>query len=445
MKSLARISLAMSVAAALAAGQMTRSWSTFDLVPVPVSGTGGQAGGAGNPANQAHVTTNFIDAIVVSKVSVLVYLSHARVGDLAITLSHCGTTVTVFSGSLNQGAGVNGYYTFEDVAPTTFGAAVNATQGTVQPAHYKPSQSFSAFIGQSSTGPWTLTLTDLAAGISGTAGGMTVSITSGADFGGPCNLAIPDGSGGVCTLPITQVVSVPSSARVGIVYATLGLIHTYTSDLTIILSHAGVAATIMAADTPVSPANLSGSYTFDDDAGGGPWTQAVAGLPTSATVGAGYYRPLTPLAAFQGLDQAGLWYVTICDQHGADVGSLYEFVLSIAPSTWDLQITQPNGSASVTIANSGGRAGDSYANMMTLAPGAFPNGWLHGVDMSYEGIAGEVQFGAPFFGTLGPCGSATTTVPGPIPSGLTVYVTGLELDASGSTVNFEPAFAYTTP
>jgi hypothetical protein len=30
--------------------------------------------------------------------------------------------------------------------------------------------------------------------------------------------------------------------------------------------------------------------------------------------------------------------------------------------------------------NTGGRMGDSYANMMTLVAGEFPNGWLHGVD-----------------------------------------------------------------
>jgi hypothetical protein len=237
---------------------------------------------------------------------------------------------------------------------------------------------------------------------------------------------------------------VPYSAQVGIVYLELGINHSYASDLTIILSHAGVTATIMAYNAPNSPANLGGFYTFEDTASAS-WSQAVTGLPTTTTVPPGYYRPLSPFSAFHGLDQAGPWYLTLCDQASADTGILYGAKLTIAPAAWDLQISQPNGPASVTVANSGGVMGNTYANLMTLSPGTFPNGWLHGVDMSFQEIATEVALGGPFYGVLGPCGSASTTVAGPIPSGLTVYVTSLELDTTGSIAGFKPAFSYTTP
>ena len=445
MKAFVRILSAAVLVTAAAFGQISCTYSSGGPVAVPSSGTGGQAGGASNPANVATVIAGFHDAIVIDYVLVAVNLVHPRVGDLTMTLSHCGTSVTLFSGSSNPAASVNGIYGFTDYTVTPFASAVNAAQGSVFPGNYKPLASLSAFDGTNSAGPWILTVADLAAGVTGTVS-LEITAISGGNYGNGILpvLSIPDGNSGSCVAPVTHVVNVPGSGQVGKMTLALDLHHSFASDLNVILSHGGVSATIMAFNAPFAPADLWAVYTFDDDAPTS-WAQAITGVPNFSVVPTGSYRPVTPLSVFNGLDKAGPWFVTICDQGTYDTGTLNGAYLTIGLAAWNVQITQPNGSASATVTNSGGRMGDSYANLMTLVPGAYPYGWLHGVDMSVLEIAWEVSFGAPFYGQLSPCGSASTTLAGPIPSGLTVYVTSLELDPSGSIVNFKPAFAYVTP
>jgi subtilisin-like proprotein convertase family protein len=446
MKSFVRLFAIVLVATTLASGQITRQWSTPSVVSVPSFGTGGLAGGLSNPANLGLLTANCQDAIVVSYLHITVNLAHWRVGDLTINLSHCGTTVTLFAGSANQFAIANGDYTFHDTPSISFSAAANQTVGTLPSGTYAPLQPLSAFYGHSSAGPWILTIADLAAGVSGSAGPMSITADSGIGVNSPLfpSLAIPDGSGGNCVVPVSQAVNVLSSAQVGMMNVSLNITHPWISDLTVVLSHDGVSATIMSPAAPTSGANLSGLYTFEDWAPAS-FAQTAATYANSATVPPGSYRPLTPLSVFQGLDQVGPWFLTVCDSAGQDVGHLDGVFLKLAPGSWDLQIVQPNGPASATVSNSGGHAGHSYANMMTLTPGAFPHGWLHGIDMTLLEIAAEISAGAPFFGALDPCGSASTTFSGPIPSGFTIYMTGLELDPTGSIVNFKPGFVYTTP
>lgn len=438
--------LAATICTGWCVGQMQRHHTSPSLMSVPSSGTGGQAGGASNPANVAVITTNFPDAMITGSVKASVYCVHGRAADLTMTLSHCGTGVTLFAGSANQAASLNGYYTFDDAAAVMFAAAVNGAQGLVPPGAYKPSQPMSAFAGQSSTGPWVNTVADLAAGVAGTAGYMEMILNSGASYSWSTSpfVPIPDGSNGVCSSPITESVTPPASGQVGEIWVAVGLEHTYASDLTITLTHAGVTATLVAANNPSSPANLQGSYIFDD-AATTTWAQAISGLPTSATVPPGWYRPMTPLSVFAGLDQAGPWTLSVCDQYAFDTGSLWGLTVAIGTSAWDLQIQQPNGPASVTLTNSGGRMGDSYANLMTLVPGSFPNGGLFGLDITMPEILSEASFGAPFFGPLGSCGSASTTIPGPIPSGITVWVTSIDVGPTVAIVNHKPAFTYTTP
>jgi hypothetical protein len=122
---------------AVAEAQLWRHYTSPYSVTVPSSGTGGQAGGASNPANMAYLTTDFPDAITVSGVNVYVHVVHGRVGDLTMTLYHCGTSVTLFAGSANQAASANASYTFNDAATTTFAAAVNQAQGPVPAGTYK--------------------------------------------------------------------------------------------------------------------------------------------------------------------------------------------------------------------------------------------------------------------------------------------------------------------
>ena len=72
-------------------------------------------------------------------------------------------------------------------------------------------------------------------------------------------------------------------------------------------------------------------------------------------------------------------------------------------------------------------------NAITLAPGAFPNGWLFGVDISIPELLTELNAGLPFIGTLD--GSGSFLLP-PVVLGLpfpiTAYYVGIELN--GATV-----------
>ncbi len=99
-----------------------------------------------------------------------------------------------------------------------------------------------------------------------------------------------------------------------------------------------------------------------------------------------------------------------------------------------LTMTQTSTGGAVTIANNAGQPGNAYANLFTFTAGSFPNGPLFGLDLSISDALSEVSLGVPFFGFLNADGQATFTVPAPMPSGLTVYAVGVELDAALATV-----------
>ena len=61
-----------------------------------------------------------------------------------------------------------------------------------------------------------------------------------------------------------------------------------------------------------------------------------------------------------------------------------------------LTMTAPFGPGSIRLANSGGGAGNGYWTAVTLTQGAFPNGWLFGVDIGLPELLSEVAGGAPF-------------------------------------------------
>ena len=109
-----------------------------------------------------------------------------------------------------------------------------------------------------------------------------------------------------------------------------------------------------------------------------------------------------------------------------------------------MTVSQPNGSASIEISNFGGAPGDTFVNLFTLSQGSAPAGWILGLDISIADLISQVSFGSPFIGTLNPCGWNLVTVPGPIPSGLTLWAVSLELDGAMTPVRSKPVFTYTT-
>jgi hypothetical protein len=78
-------------------------------------------------------------------------------------------------------------------------------------------------------------------------------------------------------------------------------------------------------------------------------------------------------------------------------------------------------------------------------PGAYPNGWLFGVDISYADLAVQLSAGFPFSGPLGASGSFSL---GPIPGvpPLTLYAIALGFpSASPVPTTHTSAISYSIP
>ncbi len=111
-------------------------------------------------------TINVPATALIQDVNVLIDMNHTYVGDLRATVtSPTGTAVILFdpSGGSNL---INGGYTFDDTALTTFVSAIGGTN--VALGTYSPLGSLASFNGENPSGNWTLTLEDLVGADSGT-------------------------------------------------------------------------------------------------------------------------------------------------------------------------------------------------------------------------------------------------------------------------------------
>jgi hypothetical protein len=108
---------------------------------------------------------------------------------------------------------------------------------------------------------------------------------------------------------------------------------------------------------------------------------------------------------------------------------------------FSLVITPNVPAQTITIANVAGTPGATIVNAVTFYAGAWPQGWLYGVDVPLPELLGLMAVGPPFLLVLGPSGAASTTFTGaPLPFGLTLYAVGVELGASGFPVRATNAF-----
>jgi len=156
---------------------------------------------------------------------------------------------------------------------------------------------------------------------SGAAGAPTVYQTS-------PNAAIPDGGG--AGNPATSTITVPDSFPIGDVNVDLTITHTWVGDLTVMVSHLGTSVTVL--DRPGVPAsqfgcsmdNFSAIILDDEGTGGTIEAQCAANLASPPS-----YTPNNVLTAFDGMDSAGLWTITVFDAVSADSGTL---------NTWSLHI-----------------------------------------------------------------------------------------------------------
>ncbi len=437
---------AVLLACTLANAQFQATGHAATTLAIPPTGSGGSPGGCsfvvpGPNTTSFSVTVN--DTFVVNRVRVSIDLVHSYVGDLRIALHHYATEVVLYDRTPGSSKDLNGVYTFDDQGILFFANALAAPGTVVTPNTYIPINPLSPFIGTNSGGLWTLTICDNAPGDVGILHGFGVELFGDDQFGGTVSppLQIPDGTT-TCVAPVTRAINVVSPGTVDTLDVVLGLTHPFLRDLDIAVAHDGVVVHLSNAGTMFGGAGGNSLFTFSDDAGQ-TWdgAAAVAGF---GTIPQGAYRPDEPLAAFRGHPLAGVWLITVCDSQFSDTGSLTHAGLVASRSPYAVAFAQSGPGQSVTVINSGAAPYDHYVNLITLVPGTFPNGWLNGLDISFADVVTQVNLGPPFFGIVDINGVVTTSIPGPIPSGIAVQITSFELNAQNSPVASVRAFQYVT-
>src|SRR5262245_25231263 len=233
-----RTLIACAFATCLATAQLWNNYSIGVSLPIPPMGTGGAAGGCatGSP-NQTEVTLNVLDAFVISSLRVQLTLTHTYVGDLTLTLRHCGTSVVLYDRTPSSPSDLSGWYGFEDASPSPFTTYVS-TPGVVPNDTYQPVNPLSAFAGMSTGGAWTIAICDSGPGDGANITGFLLQVYGAQSYGGTVSpaLLIPDGNGG-CVAPVSRAINVPATGTVDQVSVTLGLNHPYVSDLDVTISH----------------------------------------------------------------------------------------------------------------------------------------------------------------------------------------------------------------
>lgn len=86
--------------------------------------------------------------------------------------------------------------------------------------------------------------------------------------------------------------------------------------------------------------------------------------------------------------------------------------------------TSPFGAGSVQVNLCAGPPNGGFFLAVTLNAGTFPNGWLYGIDISYNEIVNELTTGYPFLGGLDAAGAAQIGPFNSLPSGLVLYSVG---------------------
>jgi hypothetical protein len=158
------------------------------------------------------------------------------------------------------------------------------------------------------------------------------------------------------------------------------------------------------------------------------------------------YAPGSPL---NNGASATIGYVVGTNPIGANV--LYSFdtagavpdasvVSVLLPGTFAIAATSPFGPGSLRVDLTGGGTCGDYLLAVTLNQGAFPGGWLFGLDIPFIELANELAIGAPYVGTL--AGGNVTLGPfGGLPS-FTFYAVGIALPYYGV---HTAAISYTIP
>ncbi len=266
---------------------------------VPVSGDVISVAGQGNVSipdnNPAGVssTATVSDSVAVADVRAELAIAHTYIGDLTITLSHGG---------------------IDRVIHAKEGGSDNDIRRTI---------TVPGFDGVDAAGAWTLHVVDSAGqdvgkieswtlhitpgdgeptpGGGGTEPGTTEGDFSGTGTGGP----IPDND----ESGLTSTINLSGTGAISGVNVAIDVTHTYVGDLLVTLSHGGTTATVH---------NRIGGGRDDID-------------------------KAYPIDAFNGIDAAGEWTLSVVDAAGQDVGTLNSWGLEVHVGDAPLEPTPEPG------------------------------------------------------------------------------------------------------
>ncbi|MFM9996106.1 MAG: proprotein convertase P-domain-containing protein [Phycisphaerales bacterium] len=154
-------------------------------------------------------------------------------------------------------------------------------------------------------------------------------------------VAVPDAGLGDCLssppgAPATIDIIVGDSFTIGNAQVGVHILHTWQADLKFTLTKVGSGTTVTLVDRAGNPATACGFNEFDygttavlfnlTDAAAMTYDVPGVAFPGIFQV-SGDWKPESPLAAFNGLNSAGTWRLSVNDNANADVGTIMVFSL----------------------------------------------------------------------------------------------------------------------
>lgn len=284
----------------------------------------------------------------INSLSVAVNISHTRVADLSITLTHVGTDsgmLLMFHPTAESGEPCGGDDI--DVILGLSGPGVDAACSPGTPTlsgTFRRTMQFLPFSGESMAGTWTLKVQDvnegqlgtlndwsIIAGLEGPPSVCPTAVGSGDSFSDslPAPLAIP----GDDPVGVMDCITIEDDAPILDLDVALEIDHTFVGQLVIRLTHDDTGTTSVLMDRPGVPCEFCGCGNDDIDAVLNDEASSLVEdecADSSPTI-FGEFRPNEALSAFDGESLAGTWTLHIVDDIESSQGDLIGWTLIAGP------------------------------------------------------------------------------------------------------------------
>lgn len=133
------------------------------------------------------------------------------------------------------------------------------------------------------------------------------------------------------------------------------------------------------------------------------------------------------------------FFASNANMRGARVDACHADV----PDAFALALAAGDAPGTLELRRRRGVPHDAFFTAVTIAPGAFPNGWFFGLDIQIDDLVGQLLSGLPVFaGALDADGDHDFAVPG-LPLGLPVQAVAFTFDPSFRLLQVAPAVATT--